>query len=66
MNAGMDALLIENLKVLKLSAMKRELERHLRQAKQDKLGYDEFLVTIQRKRLKNLNFSKKVLDMVFG
>jgi hypothetical protein len=24
------------------------------------------LVTIQRKRLKNLNFSKKVLDMVFG
>jgi hypothetical protein len=37
MNAGMDALLIENLKVLKLSAMKRELERHLRQAKQDKL-----------------------------
>jgi DNA replication protein DnaC len=46
MNAGMDALLIENLKVLKLSAMKRELERHLRQAKQDKLGYDEFLLNL--------------------
>jgi DNA replication protein DnaC len=46
MNAGMNALLIENLKTLKLSAMKRDLESHLRQAKQDKLGYDEFLLNL--------------------
>jgi DNA replication protein DnaC len=40
----MDALLKENLKALKLSAMKRDLESQIRQAKQDKLGYDEFLL----------------------
>ena len=33
MNAGMVAMLMENLKVLKLSAMKRDLESYLRQAK---------------------------------
>ena len=41
MNAGMKALLIENLKSLKLSTMIRNLQSHLRQAKQDKLDYDE-------------------------
>lgn len=46
MNAGMNALLIENLKALKLSAMKRDLEGQIRQAKQDKLGYDEFLLNL--------------------
>ena len=46
MNAGMNALLLENLKALKLSAMKRELEGQIRQAKQDKLGYDEFLLNL--------------------
>lgn len=46
MNAGMSALLMENLKALKLSAMKRDLESYLRQAKQDKLGYDEFLLNL--------------------
>lgn len=44
MNAGMKAVLMENLKVLRLSAMKRDLDSHLRQANQDKLGYDEFLL----------------------
>ena len=38
MNAGMKALLIENLKSLKLSTMIRNLESHLRQAKQDMAG----------------------------
>jgi DNA replication protein DnaC len=46
MNAGMIALLMENLKVLKLSAMKRDLDSQLRQARQDKPGYDEFLLNL--------------------
>lgn len=46
MNVGMNALLLENLKTLKLSAMKRDFESYLRQAKQDKLGYDEFLLNL--------------------
>jgi len=46
MNAGMKALLIENLKSLKLSTMIRNLQSHLRQAKQDKLDYDEFLLNL--------------------
>jgi DNA replication protein DnaC len=46
MNAGMKALLIENLKSLKLSTMIRNLESHLRQAKQDMAGYDEFLLNL--------------------
>jgi DNA replication protein DnaC len=46
MNAGMNALLMENLKALKLSAMKRDLESCLRQAKQDHCGYDEFLLNL--------------------
>ena len=46
MNAGMKAVLIENLKSLKLSTMIRNLQSHLRQAKQDKLDYDEFLLNL--------------------
>jgi DNA replication protein DnaC len=46
MNAGINALLMENLKALKLSAMKRDLESYIRQAKQDKVGYDEFLLNL--------------------
>lgn len=46
MNAGMKALLNDNLKSLKLSTMIRNLQSHLRQAKQDKLDYDEFLLNV--------------------
>ena len=46
MNAGMKALLIENLKSLKLSAMIANLAGHLRQGKQDKLEYEEFLLNL--------------------
>jgi len=46
MNAGMRALLNDNLKSLKLSTMIRNLQSHLRQAKQEKLGYDEFLLNL--------------------
>ena len=46
MNAGMQALLMDNLKTLRLSTMIRNLEGHLRQARQDKLDYDEFLLNL--------------------
>ena len=46
MNAGMKALLNDNLKSLKLSTMIRNLQSHLRHAKQDKLSYDEFLLNL--------------------
>jgi DNA replication protein DnaC len=46
MNAGMKALLIENLKKLKLSTMIRDLEGLIRQAKQEKLSYEEFLLNL--------------------
>jgi len=46
MNAGMKALLIENLKSLKLSTTIRNLQSHLRQARQEKLDYDEFLLNL--------------------
>jgi DNA replication protein DnaC len=46
MNAGMKALLTENLKSLKLSTMISNLASHLRQAKQDKLEYEEFLLNL--------------------
>ena len=68
MNAGMKALLFENLKSLRLSTMTRNLQSHLRQAKQDKLGYDEFLLNLteaevqvrkengRKRRLQEANF----------
>jgi len=46
MNAGMKALLIDNLKKLKLSTMIRNLQGLIRQAKQDKLSYEEFLLNL--------------------
>ena len=46
MNAGMKAMLIENLKWLKLSTMIQNLENVLRQAKENGLGYDEFLLNL--------------------
>jgi DNA replication protein DnaC len=46
MNAGMKALLIENLKKLKLSTMIGNLEVLIRQAKQEKLSYEEFLLNL--------------------
>ncbi len=46
MNAGMKALMIENLKNLKLSTMIRDLNSHLRQAKENQLDYDEFLLNL--------------------
>ena len=46
MNAGMNAVLTENLKVLKLSTMLGNLKGHLRQAQQDQISYDEFLLNL--------------------
>jgi DNA replication protein DnaC len=68
MNAGMKALLIENLKKLKLSTMIGNLEGLIRQAKQDKLSYEEFLLNLseaevqarqengRKRRLREANF----------
>jgi len=46
MNAGMKALLIENLKKLKLSTMIHNLESLIRQANQESLSYEEFLLNL--------------------
>jgi len=46
MNAGMKALLIDNLKNLRLSTMIRNIESLVRQAKQEKLSYEEFLLNL--------------------
>lgn len=68
MNAGMNALLTENLKTLKLSAMKRDLESHIRQAKQDKMGYDEFLLNITEIEVltrKENGYKRRILEPNF-
>ncbi|MFA7186198.1 MAG: IS21-like element helper ATPase IstB [Victivallales bacterium] len=46
MNAGMKAMLTENLKWLKLPAMINNLDNVLRQSRENKLGYDEFLLNL--------------------
>ena len=68
MNAGMKALLTANLKTLKLSAMAQNLKGILRQAEQDKIDYEEFLLNLteievqvrgengRRRRLKEARF----------
>jgi DNA replication protein DnaC len=53
MNAGMKALLIENLKKLKLSTMIRNLEGLIRQANQEKLSYEEFLLNLSEAEVRN-------------
>jgi DNA replication protein DnaC len=69
MNAGMKAMLTADLKTLKLSAMLQHLQAVLRQAGQDKIGYDEFLLNLaeievqvrkengRKKRLKDARFA---------
>jgi DNA replication protein DnaC len=46
MNAGMAAMLQENLRFLNLSAMTKNLENVQRQALENKLSYDEFLLNL--------------------
>lgn len=46
MNAGMKAMLTENLKTLRLSTMIGNLDNILRQARANKLDYDEFLLNL--------------------
>jgi DNA replication protein DnaC len=46
MNAGMKAMLTENLKSLRLSTMTNNLENTLRQSRESKLDYDEFLLNL--------------------
>lgn len=46
MNAAVMAELLPNLRLLKLSAMVTQLETHLRQAREDKADYEEFLLNL--------------------
>ncbi|MCD6585494.1 MAG: IS21-like element helper ATPase IstB [Desulfobacteraceae bacterium] len=46
MNAGMKAMLTENLKALRLSTMIGNLDNTLRQSRENKLDYDEFLLNL--------------------
>lgn len=46
MNAAMTAMLQENFRFLKLSTMMKNFEHILRQALENKLGYDEFLLNL--------------------
>lgn len=46
MNAAMNAMLLNNLKLLSLSTMIQNLPAKLRQAKDGKIGYEEFLLNL--------------------
>ena len=46
MNAVMRALLAENLKSLRLSSMMKNLESELRQAQENSISYEEFLLNL--------------------
>jgi len=46
MNPGMQALLSHDLKILKLSTMLKNLEGQVRQAKENNLAYEEFLLNL--------------------
>lgn len=46
MNAAMKALLLDNLKTLRLPTMMQNLEAKLRQAKENKIAYEEFLLNL--------------------
>ena len=46
MNPGIDILVKENLKDLKLTTMLNQLEGHLREAQEKKQSYEEFLLNL--------------------
>jgi DNA replication protein DnaC len=46
MNAAMNAMLLDNLKMLRLSTMIQNLAAKLRQAKEGKIAYEEFLLNL--------------------
>ena len=46
MNPGIDILVKQNLKDLKLTAMLKQLEPHLRDARENQQSYEEFLLTL--------------------
>jgi DNA replication protein DnaC len=51
MKTDIDMLLVENLKALKLSTMVRNLEAHIRQAKESHQDYQEFLLNLTQVEL---------------
>jgi DNA replication protein DnaC len=68
MNPAMNALLLDNMKTLRLSTMIKNLESKLRQAKENKIAYEEFLLNLteievqvrkengRKKRIKDARF----------
>ena len=63
MNAGIEAILYENLKSLKLSTIIKNLESSLRQAKENSISYEEFLLNLTENevRVRNENGYKRRL-----
>ena len=53
MNAAMRALLTENLKSLRLSSMMKNLENELRQAKENSIPYEEFLLNLSETEVRH-------------
>lgn len=51
MNAAVTAALVSNLKALKLSTMAGSLKRHLRQAKEEREEYEEFLLNLTEEEM---------------
>ena len=62
MNAGMLAMLQENLRFLKLSAMTKNLENIQRQALENKLSYNEFLGLVLTSP--NLNSEQRHIGLI--
>lgn len=68
MNAAMSVLLLDNMKTLQLSTMIKNLEAQLRQARENKIAYEEFLLNLteievqvrkengRKKRIKDAGF----------
>ncbi len=68
MNAGMKAMLTENLKSLRLSTIINNFENILRQSRESKLDYDEFLLNLTEVEIqvrKENGRKKRIREAVF-
>lgn len=59
MNPGNLEMLVRNLKELKLSAMARELDTHIRQASEGQIDYEEFLLNLTDFELQTRNENRR-------
>jgi len=68
MNAGMKAVLTENLKFLRLSTIRNNFENILRQSRESKLDYDEFLLNLTEVEIqvrKENGRKKRIMEAAF-